>query len=150
MNNKALDKNGNVINPAKEDGNLANIKTNTDKLDANLSTRASEATLAGVKAKTDQFAFTGDKLKVDASLTPASEFERILNGKFLDSEQVLRDTPNTTFASASEYLGVAPSAALTSDSTWNIVRVLYDANGNEYKKSIKLAVVWDNRASLVW
>lgn len=150
MNNKALDKQGNLINPAKEDGNIASVKTNTDKLDVNLSTRASEATLAGVKTKTDQLAFVGDRLKVDTTAAAASEFERILNGKFLDSEQVLRDTPNTTFANASEYLGVALATALTSDSTWNIVRVLYDANGNEYKKSIKLAVVWDNRASLVW
>lgn len=150
MNNKSLDKQGNLINPAKEDGNLAGIKTDTANLDTTLSTRASEATLAGVKAKTDSLSFTGDRLKVDTTAVAASEFERILNGKFLDSEQVLRDTPNVTFASASEYLGVAPATALTSDSTWNIVRVLYDANGNEYKKSIKLAVVWDNRASVAW
>lgn len=32
------------INPAKEDGNLASIKTNTDKLDVNLSTRLADAT----------------------------------------------------------------------------------------------------------
>jgi hypothetical protein len=30
---------GNIINPAKEDGNLASVKTNTDKLDVALSTR---------------------------------------------------------------------------------------------------------------
>jgi len=42
------------INPAKEDGNLASIKSNTDKLDANLSTRATEATLSQVKQNTDR------------------------------------------------------------------------------------------------
>ncbi len=150
MNNKSLDKQGNLINPAKEDGNLAGIKTDTANLDAALSTRASETTVAGIKGKTDQLTFNGDRLKVDTTAVAASEFERVLNGRFLDSEQVLRDTPNTTFANAAEYIGVAPATALLSDSTWNIVRVLYDANGNEYKKSIKLAVVWNNRASLVW
>lgn len=150
MYNKLKDAQGNLINPAKEDGNLAGIKSDTAHLDVDTSTRASEATLAGVKAKTDQLAFTGDKLKVDASLTPASEFERILNGKFLDTEQVLQDIPSVTFANNSQYIGVAPASALTSDSTWNIVRILYNASGDEYKKSIKLAVVWDNRAALVW
>lgn len=150
MHNKSLDKQGNLINPAKEDGNLAGIKNNTDALNVDLDTRASEATLTGIKSKTDQLTITGGKLEVVADQSPASEFERILNGKFADNEQVLRDIPNTTYASASEYIGVAPDSALTSDSTWNIVRILYDANGNEYKKSIKLAVIWDNRASLSW
>lgn len=137
MRNKLLDSQGNVINPAKENGNLADIKTNTDNL-------------AGIKVKTDSLTFTGDRLKVDATAVAASEFTRILNGQFADNEQVLRDTPNTTFANASEYIGVALATALTSDSTWNIIRVLYDANGNEYKKSIKLAVIWDNRTTLPW
>ena len=126
---KLKDKLGNIINPAREDGNLADIK-----------------------GKTDQFAFTGDKLKVDATVSPTavSEFERILTGKFLDTEQTRRDVPSPTYANASEYIGVAPDSALTSDSTWNIVRILYNAIGDELKRSIKLNVVWDDRATLAW
>lgn len=44
---------GTTINPAKEDGNLASIKTNTDNLDVALSTRASEATVASIDANID-------------------------------------------------------------------------------------------------
>lgn len=147
---KVTDDQGVVIKPAKEDGNLASVKTNTDKLDTNLSTRASETTVSGIKSKTDQLTFTGDRLKVDASAAAASEFTRILNGQFADNEQVLNDIPSTSFQNASQYIGVAPATALTSDSTWNIVRILHDAVGNEYKKSIKLAVVWNDRAILPW
>ena len=125
---KIKDKLGNIINPAREDGNLADIKDSVAPL-----------------------AFTGDRLKVDALVdSSVSEFERILNGRFLDTEQALSDIPTTSYASASEYLGVAPASALTSDSTWNIVRILYNANGDESKKSIKLGVIWDDRAALVW
>jgi len=38
MATQLLDANGNIINPAKEDGNLASIKTNTDKIPASPST----------------------------------------------------------------------------------------------------------------
>jgi len=64
---------------------LAAIDANTDqlevkldsiitRLDVNLSTRASETTLAAIKAQTDKLAFVTDKLKVDASFTGDSSF----------------------------------------------------------------------------
>jgi hypothetical protein len=52
-----------LINPAKEDGNLATIKTNTDKLDVNLSTRLAENTFTGrvgeVQAAPTQYTLLG-------------------------------------------------------------------------------------------
>ena len=59
---------------AKQDtGNssLSSIKTNTDKLDVNASTRASEATLSAAKADLDLLASTvsGGKVQIDANLT---------------------------------------------------------------------------------
>lgn len=41
----------NIINPAKEDGNLLSIKTKTDNLDVLLSTKATETTLSAINNK---------------------------------------------------------------------------------------------------
>ena len=46
-----VDSGDNRIDPAKEGGNLASVKTNTDKLDVNLSTIASETTLSTLDGK---------------------------------------------------------------------------------------------------
>lgn len=66
------------INPATEDAQLiansslvsietdtSGIKTNTDKLDVNLSTRASETTLGLIKTQTDKLTFTSTALNVN-------------------------------------------------------------------------------------
>ncbi len=60
---KLLTSTGAVINPAKEDGNLASIKAKTDNLNAQLSTRALElgGNLASIKTNTDKL--TDDSIK---------------------------------------------------------------------------------------
>ncbi len=67
-----LDASGNIINPAKEDGNLASIKTDVDNLDVNLSTRATEATLASAKTDLDTLAGAVTAAKVQVNVTNAS------------------------------------------------------------------------------
>jgi len=57
---KITDKDGNLINPATEDGKLAEIKSKTDNLDVLLSTRASESTLSGIRSQTDKLTFDTD------------------------------------------------------------------------------------------
>lgn len=72
---QVADRTGNIINPAREDGNLLSIETNTDNLDVLLSTRATEATVLAIKTQTDQLTFSATRLVVDGSgvIQPVSQ-----------------------------------------------------------------------------
>ena len=105
------------------------IKTNTDKLDVDLSTRNSEATQLLIKAKTDNLD------------TPLSNL-------LFDQKLLQVDTVGTT-----TYLGYANAGTLTSGATWAIKRIVETgsdvsitwADGNNSFDNI-----WDNRLALTY
>jgi len=76
------DTTGTQINPAKEDGNLASIKTNTDNLDVLLSTRASESTLSSLNSKdfATETTLSGIKTQTDKFTFDASNYLKIAYG----------------------------------------------------------------------
>jgi hypothetical protein len=141
---KQTNASGEIINPATED-TLGLIKAKTDNLDVALSTRAAETTLGNIKAKTDQLTFIGDTLKVTSGSTTEYFFSRILTGNFHYDEQFKRDMPSSNFQNAFEYLGLALATALDTDATWAVVRVEYDAVGNEIAKRVRLNIEWAQR-----
>lgn len=61
---------GSTINPAREDGNLASIKANTDRIDVNLSTVASQATLASILSELEQKTEPSDTQSVSVASLP--------------------------------------------------------------------------------
>ena len=90
---KLRDSAGTLINPAKEDGNLASVKTNTDKLDTNLSTRATEATQALIKAKTDNLdvalSTRATEATVDSVKTNTDKLDVNLSSRATEATQAL-------------------------------------------------------------
>ncbi|AFU57283.1 hypothetical protein Ngar_c03660 [Candidatus Nitrososphaera gargensis Ga9.2] len=96
--------------------NLPLIKAKTDNLDTALSTRATEATLSGVKTQTDKLSFdVGNALKIQ-------------NPPNLDTALSTRAS-ETTLASVNTKIGniEADADALTNDAIKGVLRTLGDA-----------------------
>lgn len=93
------------INPAKEDGNLASIKTNTDKLDVNLSTRASEVTVASIDSN---LASVDGKLNSLGQKAAAGSIPVVIA-----SDQIVQLLPGTTSTSNSTTTPLGSSATFT-------------------------------------
>jgi hypothetical protein len=77
-----LDALRNIINPAKEDGNLASIKSKTDNLDTTLSSRASESTLTQLKDKVGKF--PDSNFLTVYSYTENLSDDQVISSNFID------------------------------------------------------------------
>jgi hypothetical protein len=79
-----------------------------------------------------------------------SEFSKILEKRFRDTEEVRYDIPVTAaLPGGSIYIGVAPDPSLTTDAVWTVVRFYFDANALPSRARIRKNVVWDDR-TLGW
>ena len=126
---------GNVINPAREDGHLADIGTViSGSLDAALSTRSSETTLATINGK---FVQTTGGIKVDGSavvqpvsatalpLPAGAATEATLSA--LNAKVTAVNTGNITVGASALPVGAATDTSLTNG---NLKAKISDAAGN--------------------
>lgn len=98
-------------------------------------TRSALPTGAATSAKQDTLA---------AEFT--SEFTRIKEKRFKDTEEVRHDIP-VSLISGQIYTGKAPAGSATSATVWDIVRVDFDASGNPSRERIQTGIAWDSRTS---
>lgn len=76
----------------------------------------------------------------------ASEFWRIKNKRYTDTEEVRYDIA-ADLANGDIYTGVATDGTATSSATWTIIRTYFDANGNPSRERIRFNVAWDSRTA---
>lgn len=117
------------------------IKLDTANLDVLLSTRASESTLAAIKAKTDLLTFTADKLKT------TGEDGGGAGGNFNDKLLQVDSVGSTT------YLGYADPGTATSAATWAVKRVIEtgpDASITWADGNNSFDNIWNNRLTLTY
>jgi len=120
---KLRDAGGTLINPSKEDGNLASVKTNTDKLDENLSTRASESTLDAVRTKTDNLDVALSTRAAESTLNSVGTVLTAIK----DTDGIKKITDQLP-AGTNEIGKVAQGSKGIGSNAWP--QVLYDASGN--------------------
>ena len=78
-----------------------------------------------------------------------SDFQRILEKRFQDTEEVRYDIPvQNALAGNSIYIGVAPDLSNTADPVWSIIRFYFNANALPERARIKKNVQWDNRLTI--
>ena len=80
-----------------------------------------------------------------------SEFSRILEKRFLDTEEVRYDIPpnNTALANGSIYIGIAADASATNSPVWTVVRFYFNAAARPIRARIRKDIQWDER-TLGW
>lgn len=77
----------------------------------------------------------------------SSEFARLLEKRFLDTEEVRYDIPpDVALANNSIYTGAAPDGALTSEPVWTVIRAYFNNAKLPERQRIRFNVAWDDRA----
>ena len=87
------------------------------------------------------------EVDVEATNTHLSDvFRRLATGDVLDTEEVRIDIP-AVLASGYIYKGYAPDGTATSATSWDVMRVSLDVNGNPSRQQYQTGISWDSRAS---
>jgi hypothetical protein len=87
----------------------------------------------------------GSSTSTPSYVQVASEFARIENKQYYNTEEVLYDIP-TILTNNFIYVGVAPNGTLQSSGMWTVVRTTFNLNGLPVRKQIRFNVVWNARA----
>jgi len=74
----------------------------------------------------------------------SSEFARINNEQFKDTEEVRYDIPASLILRDS-FVGVASDGSDTAEGVWTVVKTTHDANGNKARSRVRTGVKWDFR-----
>ena len=123
---KLLDSSNAVINPATSD----NQETIIGRLDVNLSTRASETTLSGIKTQTDKLKFDTNGFLIVTSLV-SRETSQVLNGETIDGGSH-RDV-DIAIGAGKSGVALTVKASYNASATNGIsIDILYSPDGTNY------------------